>query len=103
MKKNKSMQICFQLRCLGNQRWVGDDIDVSGGKKGEEIAELELRIVFVQWAHREKRRGTAMCERKKPRGFWTLMGISIIMQPAFFFLYSSSSLSFSTQPVSMSL
>lgn len=89
----------FQSRCLGYYGWVKADIDV-WRKKGEECAELELRVVFVQWTHWEKRRGTAVCERvnvlwKKPQGFRTLIGISIIIQPAFFFLCSSSSLSLS--------
>lgn len=105
--KNKSMQTFFSCTALEINVGLGLT-SMCGGKKGEEFADLELRVVFVHWAHREKRRGTAVCERvnvlwKKPRGFWTLIGISIIMQPAFLFLCSSSSLSFSTQSVSMSL
>ncbi len=51
----------FQSRCLRYQVWAGTDL-VMWGKKGEEYVELESRVVFVHWAHREKRRGTAACE-----------------------------------------
>lgn len=78
------------------------------GEERRRICQAGIRVVFVHWAHREMRRGTAVCERvnvlwKKPRGFWTLVGISIIIQPAFFFFFSSSSLSLPSQSVAVSL